>query len=85
MNLNGIHFHFHFLRSGLLGSIELPIGSLIDRQHSFQDDFSSIYSLTTISHQTDVSLQRSFELEHSSNNSLLFIQYVYELLEEVID
>ena len=71
--------------SGLLGSIELPICSLIDRRRSVQDDFSSLYSLATLSQQTDLSssssLQRSFELEHSSSNSQLFLQYVYQVHE----
>lgn len=63
---------------GLLGSIELPIGSLIDRP-TIPEDFSSIYSLKSERSTRSHSLQRSFDMLPSSNPCHLLLEYVYQL------
>jgi hypothetical protein len=62
---------------GLLGSIEIPLRLLTERETK-QEDLSSIYSLST-SHLSEMSLlnsqKRTFDLQYSSNNSQISIKY----------
>jgi len=63
--------------SGLLGSVEIPVNSLIERNNE-QEDSLSIYSFAT-SHFSDMSIinwkRRTFSLQHSSTNSQLSLKY----------
>ena len=58
---------------GLLGSVEIPLGSLIEGE-----DASSIHSFST-SHFSELSMKnwkrRTFSLQHSSSNSQVTLKY----------
>ena len=63
---------------GLLGSVEIPVALFLEQRCS-PEDFSSMYSTTSLSEH--VSLQwkrRTFHLEHSSKNSQLSLEYLIQ-------
>ena len=63
--------------AGLLGSVEIPLRSLIDKQNELED-LSSIYSMAT-SQFSDLSSinwkQNTFYLQNSSKTSQLTLKY----------
>lgn len=70
-------FCFKEVLLGLLGSIEIPLLSLIERG-MISEDTSSIYSLGT-NHLSEISLLnwkiRRFYVQNSSNNCQISIKY----------